>query len=61
VEQLVCEDGETYVLPVLDGARVLVVEGDGLLTTGIEVIVLSRGIKNIKSIRYPQTWWCVKV
>ena len=59
VAQLVGADGETYVLPVLDRARVLAVKGDRLLITGVEVIALGRGIKNIKSMRYPQTWWCV--
>ncbi|MDM0042171.1 hypothetical protein QTI05_24245 [Variovorax sp. J22R193] len=54
-------DGERYVLPVLDHARVVEVRGEGLLITGMEVIPTSRGIKNIKSDRYPQTWWCVKV
>lgn len=58
---LLGSDGEHYVLPVLDQARVVEVRGEGLLITGIEVIPTSRGIKNIKSDHYPQTWWCVKV
>jgi hypothetical protein len=58
--QLIAGDGETYVLPVLDLARVVTVRGDGILVTGIEIIPLSRGSKNVKTERYPQTWWCVK-
>lgn len=57
--QLLDQDGVTYVIPVLDRARLVKIEGDGILLTGIEIIPITRGIKNIKSNDYPQTWWCV--
>lgn len=60
VAMLLGIDGESYVLPVLDLARVLRVRGNGLLITGLEVIPTSHGSKNIKSDRYQQTWWCLK-
>ncbi|MDM0086738.1 MULTISPECIES: hypothetical protein [unclassified Variovorax] len=59
--QLLAADGATYVIPVLDQARLLKIEKDGILITGTEIIPTSRGIKNIKSNDYPQTWWCVPI
>lgn len=56
---LVIPGGERYVFPVLDRARLLKIHGDGLLITGVEIIPLSRGIKNIKADYFTQTWWCV--
>jgi hypothetical protein len=54
-------DGVTYLLPVLDRARLLRIRGDDLLITGTEIIPTTFGIKNIKSDDFPQTWWCVRV
>jgi hypothetical protein len=53
-------NGEDYVLPVLDHARVVRLHGPGILITGSELIPRGRSsIKNIKVDRYPQTWWCI--
>lgn len=57
IATLTAPDGETYILPVLDRARVRRVDG-GILISGLEVIPRGIGIKNIKSDNYPQTWWC---
>lgn len=59
VAMLLATDGESYVLPVLDHARVVRIRGRGTLIAGTEVIPLGHGIKNIKSQRYRQTWWCI--
>lgn len=59
VAMLLATDGESYVLPVLDQARVVRIRGRGTLIAGTEVIPLGRGIKNIRSERYRQTWWCI--
>ena len=59
VAMLLATDGESYVLPVLDHARVVRIRGRGALIAGTEVIPLGRGIKNIKAERYRQTWWCI--
>ncbi|WP_232081000.1 hypothetical protein [Variovorax sp. SRS16] len=58
---LLAGDGETYVIPVLDHARVVVrLHGPGILITGTGLIPHGRSpIKNIKVERYPQTWWCI--
>ena len=58
---LVGPDGETYVLPVLDRARIVRIRGKGILIEGTEVIPVrpSGGIKNVKVDRYRQAWWCV--
>ena len=50
-------DGETYVIPALDRARLRKIQG-GILISGIEVKPRGIGSKNIKSDDYPQTWWC---
>lgn len=57
--QLLAEDGATYVIPVLDRARLVKIEGNGILLTGIEIIPITKGIKNIKSVDYPQSWYCI--
>ena len=59
VAMLLATDGESYVLPVLDHARVFRTRGRGTLIAGTEVIPLGRGIKNIRAERYRQTWWCI--
>ena len=59
--QLLAADGERYVLPMLDHARLLRVRGQGLLIGGQEVIPLSRGRKNIRTARYAQAWWCLPI
>ncbi len=50
-------DGETYVIPPLDRARVREIRG-GILISGVEIIARGHGSKNIKSDDYPQTWYC---
>ncbi len=50
-------DGQTYVIPPLDRARVRKIRG-GILISGLEIIARSHGFKNIKSDDYPQTWYC---
>lgn len=54
---LLRDDGETYIIPVLDRANLRKIHG-GILISGTEVIPRGRGMKNIKSDNYPQTWWC---
>lgn len=49
-------DGKTYVVPVLDRARLLEVNERGLLLTGLERIP-PRGSKG-DGTSYAQTWWC---
>lgn len=56
---LLKEDGESYVIPALDQARVLRIRGKGVLITGLEVQPHGRGMKNIKADRFRQTWWCL--
>ena len=58
---LIGADGERYVIPVLDRARVVELRGPGFLIAGDEIIPISRGAKNIRSERYRQTWWCVPI
>ncbi|RYE40677.1 MAG: hypothetical protein EOP24_39925 [Hyphomicrobiales bacterium] len=58
---LLASDGERYVAPVLDHARVVRINPDGILITGMEVIPRGAGMKNIKADYYPQTWWCIPV
>lgn len=53
---LVRSDGTTYVVPVLDKARLLEINERGLLLTGYERIP-PRGSKGA-GLTYPQTWWC---
>jgi hypothetical protein len=54
---LLRDDGETYIIPVLDRARIRKICG-GILISGTEVVPRGRAMKNIQSDRYPQTWWC---
>ena len=56
---LLADDGERYLLPVLDRARLVTIRGNGMLITGTEVIPRGTGMKNIRADYYPQTWWCV--
>lgn len=57
IAMLLQPDGETYVIPPLDRARVREIRG-GTLISGVEVIARGHGSKNIKSDDYPQTWYC---
>ncbi|MGF6347892.1 hypothetical protein [Variovorax sp. W2I14] len=57
IAMLLRDDGETYILPVLDRARIRKIRG-GILISGIEIVPRGRGMKNIRSDNYPQTWWC---
>jgi hypothetical protein len=57
IATLTAPDGETYILPVLDRARVRRIDG-GILISGMEVVPRGIGMKNVKSDSYPQTWWC---
>lgn len=54
---LLHDDGQTYVIPVLDRAIVRRIRG-GILISGTEIVPRGRGMKNIRSDNYPQTWWC---
>lgn len=54
---LLRDDGESYIIPVLDRAQIRKIRG-GILISGTEVIPRGRSMKNIPSDRYPQTWWC---
>jgi len=56
---LLATDGESYVIPVLDRARVTQICGKGVLIAGTEVQPRGRSTKNIQADRYRQTWWCV--
>jgi len=56
---LLAADGESYVIPVLDRARVTQIRGKGVLIAGTEVQPRGRSMKNIQADRYRQTWWCV--
>ena len=56
---LIGPDGARYVAPVLDQARLVTIQRDGLLITGTEVIPTSRGIKNIKADYFRQSWYCI--
>lgn len=57
IAMLLQPDGETYIIPPLDQARVREIRG-GTLISGVEVIARGRGSKNVKSDDYPQTWFC---
>jgi hypothetical protein len=54
---LLRDDGESYIIPVLDRAHIRKIRG-GVLISGVEVVPRGRAMKNIRSDRYPQTWWC---
>ncbi|WP_295855900.1 hypothetical protein [uncultured Xylophilus sp.] len=47
-----------YVIPCLDGARLVKIDG-GLLLTGWEVHPRGSSYKSQAADRYQQTWWCV--
>lgn len=49
---------DTYLLPVLDSARLVEVRGAWLRLVGVEVIPEGRGIKNMRAERHRQEWWC---
>ena len=57
VAMLLRDDGETYIIPILDRAHLREIRG-GILISGIEVVPRGRSMKNIRSDSYPQTWWC---
>jgi hypothetical protein len=57
--QLLTEDGATYVLPVLDHAKLVQIGASGMLISGMEVIPVGRGSKSQQSVDYPQSWYCV--
>lgn len=57
IAQLLAADGERYLLPVLDKARILAIDHRGILLGGLEVFP-PRGSKGAGT-RFPQTWWCV--
>ena len=54
--QLFATGSDQLILPVLNGARLLKVNGDGLLLNGTEVIA-ARGKKSIGE-SYMQAWLC---
>lgn len=48
----------SYVIPVLDGARITELRGRWMRLTGMEVIPRGTSVKRIGGDRYPQQWWC---
>ena len=56
VAVLLGPDGERYLIPLLDKAKLLDVDHRGLLITGIELYP-ARGAKG-NGPMFPQTWWC---
>lgn len=57
IASLLQPNGETYIIPALDRARLRRFYR-GILISGIEIVPRGRGSKNIKSDDYPQTWFC---
>lgn len=57
IAMLLRDDGETYIIPVMDRAHLRKIRG-GILISGTEIVPRGRGMKNIRSDNYPQTWWC---
>lgn len=57
VASLEDEDGR-YLVPCLDQVRVVEIRGRWLCLVGEEVRPTNRGRKRIRSLRFPQTWWC---
>ncbi len=49
---------DSYLVPVLDHARVIEVRGAWLRLVGVEVIPEGRSIKRLRADRYKQEWWC---
>jgi hypothetical protein len=56
VAVLLGRDGESYVIPLLDKAKLLAVDDRGLLLTGVEIYP-TRGGKGTGPM-FVQTWWC---
>lgn len=56
VAVLLGPDGERYLLPLLDKAKLLELDHRGLLITGVELYP-ARGAKG-NGPMFPQTWWC---
>ena len=57
IAKLLAQDGETYVLPVLDKVKILTINDQGLLIAGLEMYP-PRGSKGSGAV-FKQTWWCV--
>jgi hypothetical protein len=55
---LVADDLETYLIPPIDGATLLKVDGRGMLISGTELIS-RRDTKKARSDGYRQAWWVV--
>lgn len=46
-----------YVVPLLDRAVIVHINADGMLISGVEVIVT--GVRKHQTHEYRQSWWCV--
>jgi hypothetical protein len=57
IAMLLAEDGESYVIPLLNRAYMLKVDG-GCFIEGTEINPRGRALKNIKADIYPQRWFC---
>ncbi|MGK6308340.1 hypothetical protein [Variovorax sp. DT-64] len=56
VAVLLGRDGESYVIPLLDKAKLLALDDRGLLLTGVEIYPTRSG-KGTGPM-FVQTWWC---
>jgi len=57
IAMLLAENGNSYVIPLLNRACVVEVRS-GLLIEGTEINPRGRAVKNIKTDTYPQRWFC---
>jgi hypothetical protein len=57
IAKLLAQDGETYVLPVLDKIKLLKINDQGILIAGLEMYP-PKGSKGAGAV-FRQTWWCV--
>lgn len=58
VAVLLAADRESYVIPLLDKARLLRITERGLLLTGVEILPPSGNEGTGPA--YAQTWWCLQ-
>lgn len=48
----------SYVVPALDGAKLVEVRGRWMRLAGFEVIPRGASVKRLSADRYRQEWWC---
>ena len=48
----------SYVVPALDGAKLVEVRGRWMRLAGYEVIPRGTSVKRLSADRYRQEWWC---